>query len=196
MNELLFDETTHTYTLGGFVLPSVTQILKDVGLSNYDFINPEILEAASKFGVAAHYACELEDRNELDLDSLDPALKPYLGAWVKFKEDTGFICQQIEARVYSEKYRYAGTLDRVGFLYERKSIVDIKTGTALPDWIALQTMGYQIAYNEKIKAKDKVKDRYAIQLLPNGDYKLKQYEDKSDLSVFLAALTLRNWKNK
>ena len=191
----LFDEEKHEYTLDGIVLPSVTQIIQEAGLSDYSFVNETVLKAAANFGTAAHLACELEDYKDLDYDSLNPELRPYLNGWNKFKKDTGFICEEIEKRVYSKKYLYAGTLDRVGPLFKRKALVDIKTGTSLPKWIRLQTAGYKIIYNEGLKIKDQIKDRYVVQLLPD-DYKLEQHIDKSDTDVFLAALTIRNWKHK
>ncbi|MCA8411575.1 hypothetical protein LGN03_08970 [Burkholderia multivorans] len=41
-----------------------------------------------------------------------------------------------------------------------------------------------------------IEDRYGLGLRADGTYRLVPYTDKSDWSVFLSLLTLRNWKEK
>jgi len=51
-------------------------------------------------------------------------------------------------------------------------------------------MGYQGAYEEMYKVK--IKRRLCVQLL-DGTYKMEEYKEKSDRTVFLSCLNLYNW---
>lgn len=192
-----FNPETHTYTLDGRIIPGVTSIIENAGLSDFSKINPDVLERAQKFGNAVHTTCYLYDINDLDKGSLDPALKPYLDAWIKFKRDTGFMTLDSEQIVYSKKHNYAGTYDKLGIMNGRvayKTLVDIKSGTTLPKSIALQTSAYMEAHNEGKSRDEKIKWRLVVQLLEDGTYRMQEYKEKSDFSVFLACLNIRNWK--
>ena len=92
-----FDEATHTYRDKGVLVPGVTSILSP--LSDFSFVNPDVLEAASAFGTAVHLACELWDNGQLDEDALDPALVPYLAGWKQFSEDWKVEWTMVEERV-------------------------------------------------------------------------------------------------
>ena len=197
----------------------------------------------------------------------------------------------IETVVYSKKYRVAGRLDRVGYLQDDLSVVDIKSGSSIAFTTCLQTAAYQNLFNEhagscefdeqthvykdkdgvvpsvttvindnsfvdktcipqqfiiaagnfgkavhlaceyddkhvldyskldnkispyvrawmrfKIdchyedykpnKLKDKIKRRFAVLLKPDGTYKLEEYKNKADWQVFLACLTLYNFRRR
>ena len=178
----------------GRIIPGVTSIIGEAGLSDFSKVNPDVLKRSQEFGKAVHLSCHLNDINDLDIGSLDLALKPCLNAWQKFKKDTGFQIESSEQIVYSEKYRYAGTYDRVGLLDGVKTLIDIKTGTTLPKTIALQTSAYLEALNEGKKREEKVKRRLVVQLLEDGAYRMQEYKEKSDFSVFLACLNIVNFK--
>ena len=187
---------THIYkdTETGRIIPGVTDNIEDAGLSDFSRVDPDILKRSQAFGKAVHLTTALYDEDDLDMDSLDPALKPCLEAWIKFKKDMGFIIDEVEQIVYSKRYDYAGTYDRIGYMAEVKALIDIKTGTSLPKTIALQTSAYMEAYNEGKKRDERIKRRLVIQLLENGAYKMQEYKERSDFSVFLACLNIRNWK--
>ena len=60
MNDLVFDPQTHTYTLDGKPLISVTQLMEKHGLSpNYDGVDEETLKASAERGTLIHK--EIED---------------------------------------------------------------------------------------------------------------------------------------
>jgi len=131
---LKFDEETHTYTVGGEVLPSVTQILKAARLIDYSMIPQPILQAAARRGRAVHQVLELLDNDLLDPASeIDAEIAGYVGAAIQFYRDTQFEPHLVEFRNYHRTYRYAGTLDRTGIMAGRqRTIVDFKTGIILP----------------------------------------------------------------
>jgi len=101
---LKFDEATHTYWINGIPVISNTQVLKEAGIIDYSHIHPKTLVIAQLFGTAVHLTCHLSDKNQLDYTKLDPKLKPYLNAYRRFLSETGFILEQSELIVGSEKY--------------------------------------------------------------------------------------------
>ena len=187
--EIKFNKDTHTYFLDDRKIPSVTQIISSAGLSDFSKVNQDILKRSQSFGSAAHLACQLYDENRLDIKSLDIALEPRLEAWILFKRDFGIkTFKEIEKQVYSIKYQYAGCLDR---LTMDDALIEIKTCTTIPKTTGLQLMGYQGAYEEMYKVK--IKRRICVQLL-DGTYKMEEYKEKSDRTVFLSCLNLHNWQ--
>ncbi len=193
-----FDSKLHEYSKDGLKVPGVTKVLQAAGLIDFSKVPQDILTRALKFGTAVHKATELHDKGRLDPVSVDPAIEPYLNAWFKFLDDTGFIIDHacIEEKVYSEKYRYAGKYDRVGILYDKRAVIDISTSVDFSDAKALQTAAYKEAYDEGKSIKEKIKQREIVLLKGDGTYALapEEFFQKSDFSVFLAALTLYNWK--
>ena len=177
--------------------PRVTQILKEAGLVNLDHINQDILNRASAFGTAVHEACRLYDLDDLNENTLDPALRPYLNAWIKFKKDSLLENIQIEQSVISKRYQYRGTPDRISLFKGKITVIDIKTGQIYPS-AAIQTAAYLEAYNSGKSRIEKAKERLVIQLCKDGLYRLApdKFFSKSDFSVFLATLTIRNWRQK
>ena len=74
------------------------------------------------------------------------------------------------------------------------AIIDIKTTAAMNPVTALQLAAYQEAYNAG--RKEKAQERWAVQLRKDGTYRLHQYKDRADLSVFLACVQIFNWKER
>ncbi len=189
---LEFTAEDHSYRLNGVSLPSVTQC---TGLlCDYGNIPPAVLQAACDFGTNVHRATELFDLDDLDEDALSPALAPWLDGWKRFKNESGFLVRDIESRVYSKTYGYAGTLDRVGVLNGKLVIIDIKTPTVVNPSTGPQTAAYQHAVEEMNK--EKIKGRYALQLKGDGTYRLIPYADKNDFNVFLGCLNVINFRRK
>ena len=184
---LTFDEATHTYRLDGTVLPSVTTILKAEGFVD----TSRYTEYGRDRGTKVHRAIHLYDDGELDEDSLDPALRPYLEGWIRFKQESGFEVIESEGRHASEAYQFAGTLDKLGtWKPNTPVIIDIKTGK-VESWVGLQLAGYHILVDDKSHYK-----RFALHLREDGSYRLHEFKERSDRAVFLAALLTHQWKVK
>ena len=182
---LLFDAASHTYTLEGRQLPSVTTILQAEGFIDATWFT----EYGRDRGTKVHQAVEFYDAGDLDEDSLDPVLKPYLAAWKRFKEEAHVTIEASEVRLASEVYGFAGTIDKVAAIGNVKAILDIKSGQVQP-WTGLQLAAYHILLNEPARK------RYAVQLNNDGSYRLHEFKDRSDRAVFLAALTVHQWKRR
>jgi len=190
MKDLTFDPERHAYYARGLEIPGVTQVMG--GLNDFLGLDPDVLEAARDRGTRVHEATVAYDCSGHRLEA--SSLRLYLDAWTQFRADTGFAPTAIEEQVYSERHRYAGTVDRVGPLKGVLAIIDIKTTTAMNPVTALQLAAYQEAYNAG--RKEKAQERWAVQLRKDGTYRLHQYKDRADLSVFLACVQIFNWKER
>lgn len=192
MPDLRFDESTHTYYLDGSRLPSVTQVLEDVRISDYSEIPQDVREAALERGRIVHLATQYDDLGILDESTIDPRILGYIGAWRRFRADTGFVPDLVEHRGYSLAYRYAGTLDRLGKWPGRhgRHLVDIKTGTA-PWWVRIQTAAYAAFLDAPMAIA-----RYAVELHEDSTYSVTAAGRNwhEDFNVFLSALNI--WHTK
>ncbi len=196
MTRLVFNEASHTYTLDGKLLPSVTQVLKALP-SPYLHVDPDVLEQAAEIGRAVHWIIEHEVLGDLEEALVDFHLLPYLDQWRDFRRTSGFEVYLSEARVYSERYRYAGTLDLFGRLNGRKVLIDAKRTAAVPRSAGPQTAGYENALRElrpDLIGKDEPVDRFALHLTPKR-WTLVPFKEPGDLRVFLSALTIHQWSN-
>jgi len=169
MTTIQFNKDTHTYLLNGIKVPSVTEIIKFSGLYDSGNCPEKLLNFGKERGTAIHLACEYLDKGILNI--CPEMIKPYLNAWVSFKElyKPEILC--IEKIVYSEKLGYAGTLDRLVKINDRISILDIKSSFHKSN--KYQLSAYLEAYNENnlIKA-DR---RMVVELSKTGKFKV--YDD-------------------
>jgi len=189
---LRFDAATHTYAVGLMPLPSVTQVLKAVGVSrDWSDVPAEILAQKREIGIAAHLAAHFYDDGTLAASTVDPRVEPYLQSWIGFREFTGFLPALLETRLHHPGMFVAGTLDRAGCFTKFDGhdpndlhIVDIKCGEPDDAGAQWQTAAYAelLAVNlEKTPFLDplwlRVRPRYSVQLLESGRYKLRRYTD-------------------
>lgn len=79
--KLEFDEETHTYTLEGKVLPSVTTLLND---GSYNNVDPEILKKACDRGTTIHKEIELYLKNGLNGTTRE--FNEFLDIFTQYKE--------------------------------------------------------------------------------------------------------------
>lgn len=184
MNTIEFNQETHQYFIDGVEFPSVTTILKPI--QNFGMVAPDVLARAAEFGRNVHTATEYYDRGTLDEDTLHEALVPYLNGWKKFLAEKPMKFHLNEFKVFSLKYGYAGTLDRVGlFIVDGKVVlIDIKTGMETRSF-GPQTAAYASAVEEMLGLK--VHKRFTVRLLPN-DYRLIPHKSKNDFNIFKCCL--------
>lgn len=189
-NLIEFDEDLHRYTFEGLEYPSVTRILKDLGLIDMSFYT----EAGLNRGTAIHTAIEYLLDGDLDWSALDERIVPYVLAFETFQRTTGFRVTHSSptaCRLADTIYRYAGTFDFAGFLADEKTpyLVDIKTG-AIEPWCALQTAAYARCVPTKPI------HRAGLQLREDGTYRFHPYSDPNDERIFLSAVSVWWWKNR
>lgn len=189
---LVFDEKAHKYSVDGKELPSVTQVLKP--LTDYSVIGAEALEIARQKGIAIHKTIELYCAGDLDEDSLPDWLKPILSAWRLFVANTGFNVEGSEVRLHHPVFGYAGTFDLIGTTPKNKRwLIDIKRSLYAGRVIGLQLAGYKRTWEHHNKGQ-RIDNRFALILQESGQYRLTEFNDAKDDSVFLAALTMHKWR--
>lgn len=196
---LTFDPVKHEYQWDGRPVINVTRVTDS--LDSYFGVPQNVLERKADIGDAVHYATELYDRNELNRETLPEQVRGYVTAWIDFTTTTGFLASHIERRVFSQKYRFAGTLDRVGNFQNLKRVgareaclIDIKCTAQLMPAAGPQTAAYAQAFEETIGVK--VKRRFVVMLKPDGSYRLEEFADATDLSVFLSSLSIYLWRQR
>ncbi len=190
---LIVDREAHIYRISeddpspfwkGKVIPSVTDVLRDVG-----YVDPSwYTEEARRRGSCVHKAAELWETTGLDEESLEESHRPFFLAWKSFVQDTGWISTSVEEAVWSPIHGFAGQIDRRGFYREFRGIetlLSIKTG-GLPKWCHLQEGGY-------IEALPVLRRNVeAVTLCSDGRWKKKEFkpaEIDRGRRGFLAALT-------
>ena len=185
MDNLIFRESDHSYMLHGVSLPSVTQIIADAGLyGNTSYFT----DYSRDRGSFVHKAIEYHLSGELSEETLDPVIVPYLDAWKRFQSEANYISDLCEERLASNVYRFAGTIDHIGYLDGHFCIIDVKTSVVASAATGIQLAGYEILLSARGAR------RFALHLQDDGKYKLIEYKDRNDRNVFLAALALWGWK--
>lgn len=183
---LVFDEETHTYTLGEEKLPSVTHIIRFLDV-DVDKSRPWVRDDAARRGTIVHQACALIDYGEADVLDLVPyELHGYITAYLNFLRDNKCEWKYIELPHWCEYKgtRYAGTLDRYGKVNGANAILDIKTGTSGSKVRhAAQLTGYR-----NFPGIDPDSFLYILNLKKDGTYKLTLHlpdEEAFDLCLNL-----------
>jgi len=195
-----FDEPTHSFTdANGSPIPSLTQILDGVGISDYSSVPIHRLEFKQHIGDAVHYAARYMDEGRLDYATVQPIWANYLAAWQSFQDDTGFVAEGIEVPgVYSYmNMRFACIWDRLGRFpgFKHRALVELKCAWGEePSW-AIQLAGQELTIP---KTEDEFIARIAVQLKPDATYRvwpdLNGYQDPNDRKVFLWSLCVTNFK--
>ena len=193
MNDILFDEKKHQYTVDGVVYPSVTDILEHLTAPGYGKVNPAILEEAKERGTAVHELTEAIDYG-MPPEEIEDGLAGYAVAYLRFLADYDAEWEFIEHRFYEPTMGFCGTIDRVGKIDGKDSVLDIKT-TSSPSTdqkiaVCCQTAAYEFGLG-----KDEGFDRYALYLHADGTYDFvncSDYEDGKEFNALGLFLTLCN----
>lgn len=192
-----FDAKTHTYREGDRIIPSVTQTLEGLGLIDFDNIPGETLEAKRELGDSVHKACHYLDQDDFDYSTMQPEWAPYIDAYLLFCEEIGFTPdpEWVEkSGVFTfNGMKFGYTIDRVGTIstIKQKVVVELKCAyKAEPSW-KLQTAAYEMVVPRK---PGEYLSRLAVQLKPDGKYKVWPFENPRDRDYWLWALGLTTWK--
>ena len=185
-----FDPEKHEYRLSGNVIPSVTQVIKSCGLIRFDDVPPETLIHKAKIGKAVHLACEYYDKGILD--EVPDSYAGYVQAYEVFRRTaySSSYWRYIEAPMYGNcnGMTYGMTADRIGYINGENWILELKTSQQEEAAWRIQLMAYaagrgMLGYKRK-----------ALQLKPDGTFRLYSYNDPKDFAIWSAALALTQWK--
>ena len=182
-SELFFDPVTHAYTYQGKRVPSVSQILLDMGFIDTQWFTQEGRERGS----LVHRAIEVHSRGAHCMKN--PLIDMYIEAFKNFAKDCEWEPEIIETPMAC--LQYAGTPDQIGKFNGKPSVLDIKTGSISPV-TGLQLAAYQKLYS--LKSEGISLKRFAIQLTETGRYILTEYKERMDGYIWDAAVSIWWWK--
>ena len=196
MAELIYRDEDHTYWLDGQEIPSVSQVLQDMGFSG----SPFYTEASATKGRAIHAATKIFDEggdfegrplSEIlkEPGDTEAGIKGYLQDYAAFREKhPGFKWFMIEEPSANEVMRYGATPDRIVLDEDNEEcVLDIKSGLKAA-WHPLQLAAYDFTGTAR---------RYALYLADKpGSFKLIQYKNKEDYTAWNYAIWLWHWRAK
>ena len=198
--ELEFDEETHTYTLKGVVVPSVTQIMSVAPNMDYAAISPFVLQAAAERGTAVHAAVEMYVR--YGVDECEDEYRAYMDAFRLWWDSTKprFLAAELPLARETDACElygpYAGTLDLLVSIDDHITLVDIKCTSKI----------YKEKYAVQLEAYTKMLEEYGVpvhrkivlQLQKTGKFKTFEPPAKDDYSwdVFRAMRIVKEFSGK
>jgi hypothetical protein len=100
----------------------------------------------------------------------------------------------IEEKIYSKKYKYAGTVDAVAEINDELTVIDFKTSAKIYKPYHLQVAAYSQAISEMY---GKPVDRGLILRLDKdtGKFQTKTFDPNPHLEIFLLCMKLRQWSS-
>ena len=179
--DLIFADSSHTYMLDGYVIPSVSELCDPMHKEAYKDAPKWQLEVAAERGTAVHEATQQFDRT----GSADVAEEhlPYLLAYRDFVVEHKPAWELTEQPMYHEEHMYAGTPDRYGMIAGKKTLVDIKTTyTVIKPSCTAQLNLYRLML---IAKGYEVEQMAILHLKRDGTYKLIAIQEDEPLALAL-----------
>lgn len=182
MAELLFYPETHTYTLDGKEIPSVTHLVEIYSTAKIEEDSDlEItFESASERGTLLHRYLEhrLTGGKPDDYEVPD-AYSGYVDAIELFLSEHELEPMLIETPMYSEPdFAFAGTPDYVGTFDGKLAIIDWKFVSQIQKTkVGAQLNGYKILCESNGIYPEKL---FCVQFFPNGEYRLYPVGDDGE----------------
>lgn len=187
MGKVQFDEATHTYTLDGKELPSVTHIIRYLAVDKANNADPNMALIARERGSAVHEATVMYDYSGEIPDDFPAEYAPYLEAYVKFCRDYHPKWELIEHQMGNATLGFAGTLDRFGVIDDKWCILDIKTSykVDIPSLSAQLTAYHDLLLNEQFERLENANIRHlGLQLMRTGKYRLYETDCEKGSDLF------------
>jgi len=169
-------------------VPSVTEILAPLTAGKYP-ANTGVIQQAAARGTRIHELCQLFDLDGMPGEWEADAM-PYVQAWANFCRDYNPTWLWIEKPMCAGG-AFAGTMDRLGMIDGKFTVVDIKTAQSLdrPAKIALACQLYAYQRLCKVNALYRYsdpEDSFGVQLLKTGDYRIYRKDDIEHKYHFIA----------
>jgi hypothetical protein len=169
-----YDPEAHGYYgLDGKWIPSATQVLGLVGFSSYVNVPAEVLERKRLIGKEAHDHCaNIDLYGDVDPSWISDEAGPYVAAYQGFRRDKNFIPDKewVEKPVIAciHGMKVGVTADAIGKLGKFDAVLERKcVAVPKPAW-QVQTALQELARFARVGRAQ----RFALQLLENGKYKL------------------------
>jgi len=148
------------------------------------------LESFLKAGIA---------KKPLPEKPVNPELRNAVDAFLNWAKENRVKFTEAERKVYSRKYKYAGTCDAVAIVNGKPTIIDFKTSNAVYPEMFLQTVAYQAAIEEEMKKK--FTHNLILRLSKENHEKginsfevLETANHRENFKAFLACKTIYEWQ--
>lgn len=195
MARIAFDALSHRYVdvASGRVVPHVTQLLAEVG---WDPQSRWYTAAGRERGTTVHQLTSDYDLGLIpDMAALVSPYRGWLDAYVGAMRVMRPAWVLVEEMLYSERYGFAGRLDRAGHIAGQRAILEIKTcprppAPARPIWSLadrdatshqIQTALQAILLAERDRVAPEAIARYVVYVTEQGRYKVRLHDDVRDL---------------
>jgi len=195
-----YDDDRHEYTTdAGVRVPSITQVIKLAGFSDFSGIDPAVLENAARRGTEVHaLAAAYNQFGEVDPAWVSEECEPYFNSYMKFLAESGYKPdpQWTEVPIIANVcgMLIGVTPDSHGTLGRYKAVVELKcTASREPYW-SIQTAIQECAIYKSNRC-GRVR-RHALILKKDGTYRLgEEYTDhENDMADGIAALRCVWWR--
>lgn len=165
MAELLFFDQGHTYQLDGETIPSVSELTRFLSREIYGSVTQYTLDNAADRGTRVHKCCEALDKYGSCEASED--ISHYVKAYIAFTREHRPAWEKIEWAAHHPQGLYAGTIDRLGTVDGKRTLLDIKTSSAV------QKALYGAQLNlYRLMLDSPVDELVILHLRPDASYKL------------------------
>lgn len=168
---LTFYRAKHEYRLDGARLPSVTEIISDL-IPGF-----QAGEWYLERGTAVH-ACAAMIAQGQEFE-YDPQISGQVAACRRFFAEVKPLVMEVEYRVHSRPYQFAGTLDMLALIDGLPAVVDWKAHVD-------QRCGWQLAAYAMCLPGPQIKIGYGVQLNEDGTYKMTPFKLAPYAREFLA----------
>lgn len=181
---LTFDADSHTYSVQGVRLPSVTEVIRFGGEgTDYSSVPSHILERAREIGKKAHKTVELYHEQDDHLFTNDSSVNAYLDGYQEFIDTGVYEHLMSEQKMYCSCHGFAGTVDKVGWVNGALSVIDIKTTNKLNlEHVELQTAAYQHLASRTFDME--LEKRFVLHLKKSRDFNLVACDDETSWPRF------------
>ena len=188
-HKVTFDEETHTYTVDGVEVPSVSTILGETLFKRkYSGVNPEILNAAAIWGNQVHVA--IEDKNPMLLNETQE--QRYNEFWQIIEEEKLDIISQEEIVFYEHngKVVYIGRYDLSLKNGQDEELGDIKCTYNLDmNYLSWQLNLYRMAKEQMYKKKIKGLKAFWLPKRQKGKMREVAMKENEELLEFIGGLS-------
>lgn len=181
---------------GDIESPEIDEIFLQKVFEECRFAHRNKAKDAADIGTLAHNYIEAYIKHKLGIVKTKPTkpsnkqAKAAVDAYMQWEEANEVIYLESEKKIYSQKYKYAGTLDIVAKVNGQMAVVDLKTSTGIYPEMWLQTAAYVHAYQEELGIK--MATRWIIRIGKDGVLETEESKDfEQDFRGFLGALLLR-----
>lgn len=197
-----FDRANHEYSVAGEIVPSVTQVINEIGFADFSQVPADILLAAQQRGTYVHTCLHYFLIRDFDLPDTDPRFRGYVDSAIAYLEsadlrgvehpDTGQPIA-VEYRFRDREKGFAGTLDYLAWDPDGVLVIcDFKTGVPSDAAAPLQLAAYEYGVRRTLFPRHGFPiRRRALKLFPDGSpARVEPYADPRDLGMFFSALAV------